>query len=101
MPETHPGWFERAHLRRLDRVWARDPVFFITACTKDRRPQLAHPAFADALLGCLVEARGHCRWRVGGYTVMPDHVHLLCAPGESADSLNAFVGRFKSRSTRT
>jgi putative transposase len=34
-------------------------------------------------------------WRVGSYTIMPDHVHFFCAAGRSTHSLSQFVGKWK------
>jgi REP element-mobilizing transposase RayT len=41
-----------------------------------------------------------CRWRVGQYVVMPDHIHFLCAPRDRDGSLSAFVGWYKAWVTR-
>ena len=39
-------------------------------------------------------------WRIGSYTIMPDHVHFFCAPGPQAHSLSAFVGGWKEWSSK-
>jgi REP element-mobilizing transposase RayT len=55
-------------------------VIFLTVCTKDRKRILAN----DSAHNALQEAwRQQPSWLVGRYIVMPDHVHLFCAPGES------------------
>lgn len=53
-------------------------LLFVTLCTKDRRPVLANAAMRDRLLHWWGAAD---RWRVGRYVIMPDHIHLFCAPG--------------------
>ncbi len=75
-------------------------VFLITVCVLERRPILAQPLLAEAVLGALREAREADDWRVGKYVIMPDHTHFFCGPGGRASSLSAFVGRFKALSTR-
>jgi len=54
-------------------------VIFLTVCTKDRKPILANPAAHEILLQAWRIARS---WITGRYIVMPDHVHLFCAPGD-------------------
>lgn len=55
----------------------RSVIQFVTVCTQDRRPLLANPA-AHALL---IAAWKSATWyHVGRYVIMPDHVHLFCAP---------------------
>ncbi len=55
-------------------------IVFLTVCTKGRKPILASSE-AHALL---IDAwRSAKMWQVGRYVIMPDHVHLFCAPAES------------------
>ena len=52
-------------------------IVYLTVCTRDRNPVLA---CGDAQ-ACLMNAwRGATHWLVGRYVLMPDHVHLFCAP---------------------
>ena len=93
-PERHK------HLRRLSRLWVDDPVFFVTACVADRNPLLACEA-AHAILREVWDRGGRLHgWQAGSYVIMPDHVHLFCAPGRKAASLSAFVGGWKEWSTK-
>jgi len=55
----------------------RPIIVFLTVCTAGRRPMLARPAVHDALLHAWSAASA---WRVGRYVVLPDHLHLFCAP---------------------
>lgn len=55
-----------------------EPVLlFVTVCTKDRKPILANNAAHDLILAAWEKATS---WRVGRYVIMPDHIHLFCAP---------------------
>ena len=56
----------------------RSVIVFLTICTKDRQKLLATPAMHDVLRDawCLAD-----HWLAGRYVLMPDHVHLFCAPG--------------------
>jgi REP element-mobilizing transposase RayT len=53
-------------------------LVFLTVCTRDRKPILADPAVHALLRESWSLARD---WRVGRYVLMPDHMHLFCAPG--------------------
>jgi hypothetical protein len=55
----------------------RSVIIFVTACTAKRRPILASPSAHDAILAAWVTAS---TWLVGRYVIMPDHIHLFCAP---------------------
>lgn len=76
----------------------RPPIVFLTVCTKDRSPWLAsegnHAALIDAW-------RAADRWAVGRYVLMPDHLHLFCAPVDESTTLEAWVTFWKSRFTRS
>ena len=89
-----------AQLRRLDRVWVDDPVFFITTCVLGRKPLLTSGG-AHAILREVWETGGRLHgWQVGSYVIMPDHVHLFCAPNRDAASLSVFVGGWKEWSSK-
>ena len=72
----------RKHPIRLDVHDRRDRpiIVFLTICTKGRKPILANPETHKLLRAAWRDAR---LWLVGRYVVMPDHVHLFCAPAES------------------
>jgi REP element-mobilizing transposase RayT len=87
------------HLRRLDRVWLDPAIFFVTACTRNRKAILASEQVAEILIEEWQNAQRH-GWHVGRYVIMPDHVHLFCAPDPNAASLSDFVGAWKRWSSR-
>lgn len=76
-------------LKRLDRLFVSNPLYFVTACTEARKPILAnadvHEAFRKFCATGLT--RGVF---VGRYVLMPDHLHLFVAfGGEFELALNA------------
>jgi len=87
------------HLRRLDRVWLDPAIFFVTACTRNRKAILASEQVAEILIDEWQHAQRH-GWHVGRCLIMPDHVHLFCAPDPNATSLSDFVGAWKRWSSR-
>ncbi|MFA7345268.1 MAG: hypothetical protein WC003_13270 [Terrimicrobiaceae bacterium] len=73
-------------------------IVFLTVCTAGRKPVLAE-ADAQAVLRAAWD--GAKSWRVGRYLLMPDHVHLFCAPAEFPPRpLNQWVAFWKSRAAR-
>jgi len=67
---------QKPRLRRLDRVFADLPIYFITACTLDRRPILDCEPMHVAFRSFCVNSPQHGAW-VGRYVLMPDHLHLF------------------------
>jgi putative transposase len=73
-------------------------LFFLTVCTKGRRRTLADALIHQHLVDAWREARS---WLVGRYVIMPDHVHLFCAPAEAHPKpLLQWVSFWKSRSAQ-
>src|SRR3954467_6811210 len=72
----------------------RPVIVHLTICTKDRRPILANVEMHLQLRRGWVSAT---HWLVGRYTVMPDHIHLFCAPASfEAKPLSNWVRFWKS-----
>ena len=68
------------HLRRLDVVWQRQPLYFITVCVHRRRPLLNSPGVHAVLREEWMSWRERHGWAVGRYVIMPDHVHFFAMP---------------------
>jgi putative transposase len=86
---------EHSHLKRLDRIWIENPIFFITACTDNRNKLLANSQVAEILIEEWKSAEERHNWFVGRYVIMPDHVHFFCAPGEEEKDLSLFMKFWK------
>jgi REP element-mobilizing transposase RayT len=52
-------------------------IVFLTVCSKGRKPILAQADSVAVTLGAWQQAK---TWTVGRYVVLPDHIHLFCAP---------------------
>jgi REP element-mobilizing transposase RayT len=76
------------------------PIFiFVTTCTAKRRAILASPSAHRAILAAWAMAS---TWLVGRYVIMPDHIHLFCAPNAlDAPLLERWMRFWKSLATRT
>ncbi len=67
------------HLPHLSRIWKTDPIYFITTCTYHRLPILDNDRVANILTDEWTSALQRHGWMVGGYVIMPDHVHFFCS----------------------
>jgi putative transposase len=86
---------QHSHLKRLDRIWIENPIFFITACTHERRNILSNSQAAAILVEEWTIAKERYDWHIGRYVIMPDHVHFFCAPGNEAQDLSVFMKFWK------
>ena len=68
----------RERLRRLDRIFPAFPIYFVTACTFNRRAVLAQPATHQTFLEFADAGENHAAY-VGAYVIMPNHIHLFVA----------------------
>jgi putative transposase len=57
-------------------------------------------AFALEAIQCLKQLREKYRLKVFAYCVMPEHIHLLLAPGNNKVSISRIIQGFKSMTTR-
>jgi putative transposase len=85
----------RYRLHRLSQVFDTNAIFFINACTYERRPLLAnaevHRAFVEFCRTGLGRGAG-----VGRYVLMPDHVHLFVSFAASHPGLSVWVKSLKN-----
>src|SRR4051812_47580174 len=77
-PPRDPGRRQLPHFPPVE-IGNRTIMLFITVCVTRRRPLLAHPEIATVLVNAWRRAD---HWLVGRYVIMPDHVHLFCAPAK-------------------
>jgi putative transposase len=72
---------------------------FLTVCTKGRARWLAQPSVHRALHAIwLHEATA---WLVSDYLLMPDHLHLFCAPRDLHFSIERWIAFWKDRLSKT
>ena len=75
-PPRDPGRRTLPHLAPLE--FPNQPIVqFVTQCADKRRHLLARPEIVELLIQCWRKAD---HWMVGRYVIMPDHLHLFCAP---------------------
>ncbi|MBP7828346.1 MAG: hypothetical protein KA248_00365 [Kiritimatiellae bacterium] len=73
-------------------------IVFMTACVKGKRPLLASEVAHRLLTESWKRAD---LWRVGRYVIMPDHVHLFCAPADIECRVRDWTGYWRNLVTRS
>ena len=68
-------------------------IVFLTVKTKDRGPWLACEETQNHLLAAWEEADA---WVIGHYLLMPDHLHLFCAPVKAEFDIERWITYWKS-----
>jgi REP element-mobilizing transposase RayT len=73
-------------------------VALLTTCTASRRRVFVQPERADAAVSEIQRLHGD-EWRILGFCVMPDHMHLLAlnVEGSLLDLMRLLKGRIASR----
>jgi REP element-mobilizing transposase RayT len=92
---------QKPRLRRLDRVFGEPPIYFVSACTVDRKALLACAEVHDAFRTFCLNSPQHGAW-VGRYVLMPDHLHLfVCLEGIPLSNWVKSLKNSLSKSLRT
>jgi len=89
------GMPDRVHLRRLPRLWVKQPIYFLTTCTHNRQPFLTQPGIAQVLIESWRASSAINGWIVGRYVVMPDHAHFFATRAQDRKSLSEFMRDWK------
>ena len=71
----------------LRRYYGRGDLHFVTFSCHRRRPLLGTPRARDRFVAILNEVRSRFGFRLIGYVVMPEHVHLLMGEPKTANPL--------------
>jgi putative transposase len=95
--ETEPGRKHPAHLPVVERH--NEPVIiYLTVCSQDRKSIFAAADSAGVIVDAWRDAKS---WLVGRYVIMPDHIHLFCAPDTfPTKPLKQWVRYWKSETSR-
>src|SRR5438477_6256324 len=87
-------------LRRLEQTFQRHPIYFVTACTYERRGILADPKIHSVLIDFAEEGDDRGAW-VGDFVLMPDHFHLFVAVDDTRISLSNWMKSLKNALSKT
>jgi len=67
-------------------------IVFLTVCAERPARDLANTRVHETLLQAFREADA---WLVGSYIVMPDHIHLFCAPADEDCTIENWIAFWK------
>ncbi len=84
----HPDRKRPAHFPTVE-AGSRSIIIFLTICTKRRRPLLANDRAVNLLLEAWRTAANS--WIIGRYVILPDHLHLFCAPNTNLTLRNGIT----------
>lgn len=87
-------------LRRLEETFRWFPIYFVTACTNERRRILNSEAIHGRLLEFGKEGESRGAW-LGAYVLMPDHLHAFVALDEERLTLSTWVKSLKNALSNT
>ena len=74
--------------------------YFLTVCAEKSAPHFASPSLSSRIIACLLEEAHSCGILILAYCLMPDHLHILCAPLADGNSVIRFMHAVKGKSTR-
>jgi putative transposase len=82
-------------LRRLERVFERRPIYFVTACTYERREILDKVDVHARLTQFGAEGPKRGAW-LGAYVLMPDHLHAFVVIDDQRLNLSTWIKSLKN-----
>jgi REP element-mobilizing transposase RayT len=85
----------KPRLARLDWLHTDTPIYFLTACTYERRKLLANAGVHGVFVQYAQAAVDHKVW-VGRYVLMPDHIHLFAAFTPNSPSVSEWMKGLKA-----
>jgi REP element-mobilizing transposase RayT len=88
-----------SRLKRLDRIYKSHPIYFVTACTENRKPILAKDKIHQDFIKFCEEGLSRGVF-VGKYVLMPDHLHLFVTFGTQYESALAKRRRLQKDRTK-
>jgi putative transposase len=90
----------KQRLRRLDLVFVRAPIYFVTACTESRRNILATPSIHETLLRFGKEGP-RMEHGLARTLIMPDHLHQFVATDDEKNWISAWMKSLKNSISKT
>ncbi len=87
-------------LRRLESVFQRLPIYFVTTCTNKRRPILNNVAIHKRFVEFGKTGGDRGAW-LGAYVLMPDHLHAFVVIDDERLNLSTWVKSLKNTLSKT
>jgi REP element-mobilizing transposase RayT len=90
----------KQRLQRLELLFVDSPIYFVTACTQNRRPLLAVAEVHESFLRFGQEDSTRGAW-IGAYVLMPDHLHLFVTTDNEKITLARWMKSLKNSISKT
>ena len=88
-----------ARLKRLDEVYSAHPVYFVTACTLERRRSLDRESVLRTVMEFGERGTERGAW-LGSFVLMPDHLHAFVALDAERCRLSSWMSGLKAAVSR-
>jgi REP element-mobilizing transposase RayT len=86
-------------LTRLDRIYEKDPIFFITCCTPERKKTRGSDSIHHSFQNFCQSVKERHSF-LGRYVIMPDHLHFFLHLAESM-KLSIWIKSLKNSLSKT
>jgi REP element-mobilizing transposase RayT len=90
----------KSRLTRLSLLYITQPLYFVTACTADRKAILANDRIHDAFVAFARQGIERGAY-VGRYVIMPDHIHFFVAFEPDVMTLSDWMKSLKNSLSKT
>ena len=90
----------KPRLKRLERLFADQPVYFITICTHDRKRLLDKIYMHETFKSFAQQAASHGVF-VGSYVLMPDHLQLFATLSSDTMPVSLWIKSLKNSLSKT
>ena len=97
--DRYKTWGKSRSNRLPNYDYSKDRPVHMTVCTDNKESIFDSEINARIVIDELLKAAKDVRFRILCYCLMPDHLHVIVSPGESALSLSKFLNIFKGRTT--
>jgi REP element-mobilizing transposase RayT len=87
-------------LRRLEYAFQRLPIYFVTACTHERRTILNNSDVHGRMIEFGNKGSEHGAW-LGAYVLMPDHLHAFVVIDDERMNLSRWLKSLKISLSKT
>src|SRR4030043_135877 len=95
--DRYQTWGESRSNRLPNYDYSKDRPVHVTVCTDNKENIFDSEIHARIVIDELFKAAKDVRFRMLCYCLMPDHLHVIVSPGESALPLSKFLNIFKGR----
>jgi len=95
--DRYKTWGKSRSNRLSNYDYSKDQPIHVTICTDNKEKIFNSEANAKIVINELLKTVKDLKFRILCYCLMPDHLHVIVSPGESALPLSKFLNVFKGK----